>query len=67
MSDVEESDLLPEVDLDLNNVLDNVMDEPVNANDADLDPIEAPISTLVDDESEPIRPTQQDEKAELKE
>ena len=64
MSDVE-SDLPPELDIDLNNVLDNVMNEPSamlnkplaeEAMEAAIEGIteddDAPISTLVDEDEE---------------
>ena len=69
MSDVE-SDLPPELDIDLNNVLDNVINEPIavlggkpsvddpEAIEAPMEGViteqEAPISTLVDEEDEEL-------------
>ena len=69
MSDVE-SDLPPELDVDLNNILDNVVSETnlvnpeTSANNGDGDDEDKPISTLVEDEDEQEKPVENDSKVE---
>ena len=53
MSDVE-SDLPPELDIDLNNILDNAVAEQNDDQDQiDDEQEDKPISTLVEDDDEP--------------
>ena len=69
MSDIE-SDLPPELDVDLNNILDNAVSEtnlvnPETSVNNDDDVEDKPISTLVEDEDdEQEKPVEKDSKVE---
>ena len=68
MSDIE-SDLPPELDVDLNNILDNAVSEtnlvnPEASANNDDDVEDKPISTLVEDEDEQEKPVEKDSKVE---
>ena len=69
MSDIE-SDLPPELDVDLNNILDNAVSEtnlvnPETSANNDDDVEDKPISTLVEDEDdEQEKPVEKDSKVE---